>query len=106
MMTMGKKIKLTLLLLFVFVAGGVAGLVAAQILWMRNAMAPYYGIGLTEIAVDAQQLNKDMADHVLKRKASALPQLTQSYNKVFFKFMPDNNSRYAPLWQVQTAACV
>ena len=98
---MSKKIKLTLLLVVVFVAGGVAGLVAAQILWMRNAMAPYYGIGLTEIAIDAQQISRNEADEVLKRKVMALTPLTQSYHNVFFKFMPDNNSRYSPLWQVQ-----
>lgn len=98
---MGKKVKLTLLLVVVFIAGGVTGLITAQVLWMRNAMAPFYSTGLTEIAIDAQQLSRNEADELLKRKVMALAPLTQSYHKVFFKFMPDNNARYTPLWQVQ-----
>ena len=98
---MGKKLKLTLLLFFVFIAGGVLGLVLSSLLWMRGAMSPYYNTGLLEIAVDAQQLSQGKADHVLERKVRALSPLTQSYYRGFFKFMPKDNSRYAALWQVQ-----
>lgn len=98
---MGKKIKLTLLLVVVFGMGIVVGFIFSQVHWMRNAMGPFYAMGLTEIAIDAQQLHEDMADEVLKRKVMALTTLTQSYYSVFFKFMPDDNSRYNPLWQVQ-----
>lgn len=98
---MGKKIRLMLLLIVVFIVGGIAGLIVSQLLWMRNSMAPFYGIGLTEIAIDAQQLSQEKVEAVLKRKAKALPPLAQSYHAIHFKFMPDNNSRYNPLWQVQ-----
>ncbi|MHC4386115.1 MAG: hypothetical protein ACYSUG_03900 [Planctomycetota bacterium] len=98
---MGRKIKLTLLLLFVFIAGGVVGLVFSSVLWMRGAMSPYYNTGLLEIALDAQQLSQGDADEVLERKVRALPPLTQSYYDQFFKFMPDDDSRYSSLWQVQ-----
>ena len=98
---MGKKIRLTILLLFVFVIGGVAGHVFAHVMWMRNAMGPFYARSLTGIAIDAQLLSKDRADEVFKLKVALMPPLTQSYREIFFKFMPDNNSRYNPLWQVQ-----
>jgi cell division protein YceG involved in septum cleavage len=76
---MDKKIKLTLLVLIVFVFGVVTGFIFSQVWWMRGAMSPFYGTSLTEIAIDAQQLHKDMANDVLKRKVMALPPLTQSY---------------------------
>jgi len=70
-------------------------------MWMRNAMGPFYARSLTGIAIDAQLLSKDRADEVFKLKVALMPPLTQSYREIFFKFMPDNNSRYNPLWQVQ-----
>lgn len=98
---MGKKIKLTLLLVIVFIAGGVLGLVLSSLLWMRGAMSPYQNTGLLEIAVDAQQLSQGKADQVLERKVRALPPLAQTYHTAFFKYMPKDNSRYSALWEVQ-----
>lgn len=98
---MGKKIKWTLLLIIVFLAGVVAGFAGSSFQWHRTVLASFYSTSLTEIAIDAQQLSQEQGDAVLIRKVMALTPLTQSYHKAFFKFMPDNKSRYAPLWQVQ-----
>ncbi|OQY03429.1 MAG: hypothetical protein B6I25_08055 [Planctomycetales bacterium 4572_13] len=98
---MGRKIKLTLLLLFVFVAGGVLGLVLSSVMWKRYAMSPYYNLGLLEIAIDAQQLSQGREDEVLKRKVRVIPVLTEAYYNHYYKWMPDDDSRYTSLWQVQ-----
>ena len=98
---MRKKIKLTILLVAVFIVGIIAGLVGSKSLWMRLVIAPSYGASLLEIAIDAQQLSQGKANDVLRRKVDAMPQIARMYHTLFYPYMPEDDSRYAALWQVQ-----
>lgn len=64
-------------------------------------MSPFYNNALLEIAIDAQQLSRGESEEVLKRKTLSIPSLAQAYYGHYYKFMPNNNSRYESLWQVQ-----
>lgn len=98
---MRKKLKYFVMSAVIFIAGGLCGVVFTSILFHRNALSPLYNNALIDIAVDAQQLSQGKAEDVLKRKVMSIPSTTQSYYGHFYKYMPNDNSRYAGLWQVQ-----
>ena len=90
-----------ILLVAVFIVGVIAGLMGSKSLWMRHAIAPLYNSSILEIAIDAQQLSQGKAEDVLKRKVNALPQLAQMHHTFLCRYLPDDDSRYAALWQVR-----
>jgi len=98
---MKKRLKYFISFAVVFIVGGLCGVISTSIIFHRNALSPFYNNALLEIAIDAQQLSQGKTEEVLKRKVMSIPSLTQSYYAHYYKFMPDDNSRYACLWQVQ-----
>jgi hypothetical protein len=98
---MKKKLKCCVLSLVLFIAGCLCGVVLTALLFQRNVISPFYSNALLEIAFDVRQLSQGQAEHVLERKVKAVPFLTETYYEHYYKFMPNDNSRYAPLWQVQ-----
>ena len=87
--------------LVTFIVGGLCGAVSTSILFHVYVLSPYCNSVLTEISVDTQQLYQGKTEDVLKRKVKSLPSLTRSYYDHYYKFMPNDNCRYASLWQVQ-----
>ena len=96
-----KKVKFLIIFAVVFIAGGISGVILTSIQFHRVIVSPFYSTALLEIVVDAEQLSQGKTEHVLKRKVMAIPSLTQAYYSHYYKFMPNDNSRYACLWRVQ-----
>ncbi len=98
---MVKKIKRTFLLVIVFVIGVVTGLIGSSFLWHRGVLAPLTANQLIDFATDARLITTGETDSLLKHRVMSLPPLTKTYYEEMLKYMPDDNFRLQPLWQVQ-----
>lgn len=97
---MGKKIRLTLLLVVVFIVGAVAGVLGSSFLWHRGVLAPLIGNSLIDAATGARLISIGDIDRLLEFRVKQLPSLILTYNE-YSKYLPEDDSRYSPLWRAQ-----
>jgi hypothetical protein len=97
---MGKKIRLTLLLVVVFVVGILVGLFGSSLLWHRAVLAPLTANSLIDVATGARLISIGDTDRLLELRVKQLPSLILTYYG-YSKYLPNDYSRYSPLWHAQ-----
>ncbi len=91
-----------LIVAFLLIAAFALGFGLASVRWFfqtKTLAAHFYNVGLMEMANDVIQLQAGNADEVLKRKKGALPILTQSFDSVYRRQLPESES-LATLWAI------